>query len=83
MIAETPEDQVIELEHKQNIHKAVEVSLNSLDDRQRRIIKQTIMSDNPASRNELGKELKISRERVRQLENAALKKIAPNFKEVA
>ena len=55
--------------------------LESLKDRERYIIENRILTDTPHTLDEIGKKYEISRERVRQIENAALKKIKKAFKE--
>jgi len=55
--------------------------LESLKDRERYIIEMRILTDTPQTLNEIGKKYEISRERVRQIENSALKKIKKAFKE--
>jgi len=49
--------------------------MDSLKDREKFIIKSRILSENPLTLEELGSELNISRERVRQIESSALQKI--------
>lgn len=55
--------------------------LESLKDRERYIIEERILTDTPQTLDEIGKKYEISRERVRQIENSALKKIKKAFKE--
>ncbi len=49
--------------------------LNELNDREQFIIKKRLLSNPPITLNEAGEILKISRERVRQIEEVALKKL--------
>jgi len=49
--------------------------LDRLDPREREIIRRRRLSENPATLEELAIELKISKERVRQLENRAMEKL--------
>ncbi len=51
------------------------VALKTLKDRERYIIEKRVLSDQPLTLEELGTKFNISRERVRQIESAALKKI--------
>ncbi len=46
-----------------------------MEERERFIIENRILRDNPLTLEELGTKLNISRERVRQIENEALKKM--------
>ena len=52
-------------------------ALSILNERERQIIEQRILSDEPATLQELADVYGVSRERVRQLENNALKKLRP------
>lgn len=56
-------------------------TLKSLKDRERFIIENRVLNDNPLTLEEIGNKFNISRERVRQIENAALNKIKKVFKE--
>ncbi len=56
-------------------------ALKVLKDRERFIIENRILSDKPLTLEELGEKYNISRERVRQIENAALKKMKGVLKE--
>ena len=67
----------IESTFKDNIYPI----LDSLKEREKYIIEKRILTDSPHTLEEIGNKYKISRERVRQIENAALKKIKKAFKE--
>ncbi len=69
------EELISKSEEEENFKSGLEVALDSLKERERHIIKNRILSENPATLEKLGSELNISRERVRQIENSALKKI--------
>jgi len=69
------EELISKSEEEENFKSDLEVALDSLKERERHIIKNRILSENPATLEKLGSELNISRERVRQIENSALKKI--------
>ena len=70
---EDVEKEVVEEE----LHKQLESLLNVLDEREKEIIKHRygLEGVEPKTLNEVGEMLGISRERVRQLENRALKKL--------
>ena len=55
--------------------------LETLKDRERYIIEKRILTESPLTLEKIGKKFEISRERVRQIENTALKKIKKAFKE--
>lgn len=67
LLGESEEDGVLKDE--------VEEALGNLSERERFIISQRIMADDPMTLQELGDTFKISRERVRQIEGEALRKL--------
>ena len=54
-------------------------ALDILKDRERFIVENRVLSENPLTLEEIGTKYKISRERVRQIENVALKKLKSAF----
>lgn len=58
-------------------------ALSVLDERERLIVEKRILSDDSASLASLGRELGVSRERARQLEARAKKKLAEELKDLA
>jgi RNA polymerase sigma-32 factor len=66
---------VTRVEQEEEIKHGLEVALKSLKERERFIIENRILKDEPLTLEELGAKLNLSRERIRQIENAALKKI--------
>lgn len=69
------EDLISKNEEDENLKSGLDIAMDSLKDRERYIIKSRILSENPLTLEELGSELNISRERVRQIESSALQKI--------
>lgn len=69
----TPDEELLEVFEKERVHKLVE----TLDSREAFIIKNRFGLDNnePITLREIGKELHLSRERVRQIEREALRKL--------
>lgn len=65
------------------IELRLEGALSVLDDRERLIVEKRILSDDSASLASLGRELGVSRERARQLEARAKKKLAVELKDLA
>jgi RNA polymerase sigma-32 factor len=55
------------------------VALNTLNPREKYIVEQRILTDEPATLKELGKHFGITRERARQIERAALEKLRVNY----
>ena len=50
-------------------------ALNRLNDKEKYVIQNRVMADSPLTLQEIGDHLKLSRERVRQIESEALKKL--------
>jgi RNA polymerase sigma-32 factor len=71
----TPEQAVIEADWAQFRHARLQESLAGLDARERQILTQRYMADQPATLKELAGQFGISIERVRQLEARALKRL--------
>ena len=61
-----------ELNHKKDM---VSQAIGSLDDRETQIINERHLSENPKTLEYLGEKLKISKERVRQIEKNAMNKM--------
>lgn len=72
----THEEIAISNEEHELIKTGVRQAISVLNEREREIIEKRFLSDNPMSLRELGKEMKLSRERVRQIEKSALQKIS-------
>jgi RNA polymerase sigma-32 factor len=69
------EDLLGEKEEDEVIKNEVEEALGDLSERERFIIRHRIMADAPMTLQELGDQFDISRERVRQIEGEALRKL--------
>jgi len=78
---ENQEDLITKAEEEKRVKKGMIDALKTLKDRERFIIENRILTDKPLTLEELGTKFKISRERVRQIENAALKKMKSILKE--
>ena len=61
-------------------HELLKDALSGLNDRERHIIQERRLSDDPRTLEELGDEYGISRERVRQIENRAFEKLQKAMK---
>jgi RNA polymerase sigma-32 factor len=72
---ENQEMALIRKEEQALIKRDIAQALTSLNERENFIIKNRILVDNPLTLQEIGDMLKITRERVRQLEKQALKKL--------
>ena len=69
------EAELIDLEETSNREVGVHRALAKLNERETFIVEKRILAEKPATLQEVGDQLKISRERVRQLETGALKKL--------
>ena len=75
------EDLIAKSQLENSIKDNIGPILESLKEREKYIIENRILTDTPLTLEEIGKKYNISRERVRQIENSALKKIKKAFKE--
>ncbi len=64
-----------EEEEKKILQDNVQSAMKHLNDKEEYVIKNRIMADSPLTLQEIGNHLKLSRERVRQIEIEALKKL--------
>ena len=69
------EDILLQREERARLSGRVEQALGRLNERERRIVHDRILSDRPRTLQELAEEYGISRERIRQLEKNALEKV--------
>jgi len=82
--AAEPQDVIVARQRRQSgIELRLEGALSVLDERERLIVEKRILSDDSASLASLGRELGVSRERARQLEARAKKKLAEELKDLA
>ena len=71
----TPEESVARSEAVHHVREALDSALASLTARERRIVEARILSDEPQTLEALGREMGLSKERVRQLEVRARQKL--------
>jgi RNA polymerase sigma-32 factor len=71
----SPEDEAATTERRRVARELAEQALSVLDSRERKIVKERVLSDRRRSLREIGESLSVSGERVRQIEAAALKKM--------
>jgi RNA polymerase sigma-32 factor len=76
-----PEDRFIEKERTENENNHIQAALSMLSGRERDIAVHRLMADNPLTLDELGNKYNISKERVRQIENAVRIKLKDVLKE--
>jgi RNA polymerase sigma-32 factor len=71
----TPEDATASTEHRSMARIALDEVLATLSDRERLIVQERWVDDDPQTLEQLGKQLGVSKERVRQLEERARAKL--------
>lgn len=72
---ESQEDSLIRQEEKSLVRRDIAGALAKLSERENYIVKNRIMSDKPETLQQIGDRFKITRERARQIEQEALKKL--------
>lgn len=71
----SPEDDVSARERRGRTRRAVDQALGHLTEREQRIARERLMADEPRTLQELGAELGVSKERVRQIEQRVRDKL--------
>lgn len=71
----TPEESVARSQTVHHVREALESALASLTEREQRIVEARILTDEPRTLESLGREMGVSKERVRQLEVRARQKL--------
>ncbi|MFO8071740.1 MAG: RNA polymerase factor sigma-32 [Polyangia bacterium] len=69
------EEQLAELEHRADLTARLETALDSLDERERAIVEQRHLADEPRQLEAIGRELGVTKQRVSQLERRAMAKL--------
>jgi len=72
---ETPEDHLAEAEYRQILKKKIADFARGLKDKELFIFHKRLLTDSPLTLREIGEEFRISRERVRQIEERLKKKL--------
>src|SRR6185295_12024602 len=85
LVDETPNQESIlaDQEEKDDRHDLLQEAMKALNDRERHILQERRLKDEPATLEDLSKEYDISRERVRQIEVRAFEKLQRAIKEAA
>ena len=79
----TPEEEAARSESRAQAGRAVHDAVNHLDARERMIVQERFMKEEPPTLQELGARLGVSKERVRQLEERARTKLRGELAELA
>jgi RNA polymerase sigma-32 factor len=69
------EEALAQEQEKKVVEREVSSAMKNLNDKEKYVIKNRVMADTPLTLQEIGSHLKLSRERVRQIESEALKKL--------
>jgi RNA polymerase sigma-32 factor len=77
LVDDTPDAEVIVEEHDEKSRRsdALRAALDVLSERERRVFEARRLRENPTTLEQLGRELSLSSERVRQIETAAFAKV--------
>ncbi|MBI4950108.1 MAG: sigma-70 family RNA polymerase sigma factor [Deltaproteobacteria bacterium] len=78
-----PVESVSEMESMAIVKKEVTGALALLSDRERTVVETRLMSDDPESLQSIGERLGLTRERVRQIEGAAIKKLKKSLERLS
>ena len=79
----TQEELLAEMEIEADRAASLELAISDLDDREREIIKQRYLAEEPSELKELGKAMGVSKQRVAQLEKRAIEKLRKSLLEAA
>ncbi len=75
------QEQIVEeMEYSNVAHDELRKGMENLNEREAKVINERFYLDNPRKLHEIGDELGVSKERVRQIEKSALKKLQKNMK---
>lgn len=77
------EEALAEEEERNLRERQVQNALKRLNEKEKYVIMNRVMADSPMTLQEIGTQLKLSRERVRQIESEALKKLRKEFQTAA
>lgn len=75
LLAPSAEEEIEQKLFREKIHEALEASMSDLSEREKDIMVQRWLSDDPATLQELGDEQELSRERIRQIETKVFDRI--------
>ena len=74
------QEEALALEEEKNLRERdVRNAMKRLNEKEKYVVMNRVMADSPLTLQEIGSHLKLSRERVRQIESEALKKLKKEF----
>ena len=75
------QEQIVEnIEYNNIAHEELRKGMDNLNEREKKVINERFYLDNPRKLHEIGEELGVSKERVRQIEKSALAKLQKKMK---
>jgi RNA polymerase sigma-32 factor len=80
--APSPEDEVVRNDAREQLHSALLKVVAELSPRERRIVRQRWLTDEPKTLEQLGTAFGVSKERVRQLEERAKRRLRTRLEEL-
>jgi RNA polymerase sigma-32 factor len=78
----TPEDEAMARDERTHLHAALKKVVSELSPRERRIVKQRWLTDQPKTLEQLGEVFGVSKERVRQLEERAKRRMRERLEQI-
>jgi RNA polymerase sigma-32 factor len=81
--SDSPEDAVVRAEERSRAQRALSEAMAQLSERERRIVEARALADEARTLDDLAAELRISRERVRQIERRALERLEGQLRRAA
>ena len=79
---ETPEDKAADRDERELMSRALRQVIGELSPRERRIVHERWLTDSPVTLEELGNSFGVSKERVRQIEERAMKRMRARIEEI-
>ena len=78
----SPEEEVVSRDEQARVRDALEAIMNDLSPRERRIVEERWLTDSPTTLEQLGADFGVSKERVRQIEERAKKRMRERLAEM-
>jgi RNA polymerase sigma-32 factor len=78
----SPEDAACQADEREQLHDALQKVVSELSPRERKIVRQRWLTEEPKTLEQLGQSFGVSKERVRQLEERAKKRMRERLEEL-